>query len=128
MIDRKPLIVVVHEHPQALYRILTLLASSGYEVVGFRSLDESRGFIRENRPELVLAKNIGVGEADRVEFLEVLKSLSFSTEGVFLPPSLEWEEGGAAIQSAQDQGILRIVERLIHTVPLEIVLTQAAFS
>jgi len=127
MINRKPLIVVLHETPRTLQAIRSFLQDHGFEAAGFRSLTETFDFILQHKPELVLADQ-AVTKAEGLEFLEVVKTLSFTTEAIFLPHPLHLDGAGASIHPDHAGGLLRIVERLLHIVPLERVLNVASFS
>ena len=111
MIDRKPLIVVVHEDPETLSALELLLSEQNYLVATFTSAFRSLEFIQRNKPDLILAQEPSL-KPKGIEFLETIKRFSPSTEGIFLPSPVTLEAPGRLRQS-QAVELLRIVERLL---------------
>jgi len=112
MIDRKPLIVVVHENPAALDALEVLLSEQNYLVATFTSALRSIEFIHRNGPDLILAQE-PENKAKGIEFLEAIKRISPSTEGVFLPSPLDVEPADHRLRRGQADELLRIVDRLL---------------
>lgn len=110
MIDCKPLIVVVHEHPETLETLQLLLSEHDCLVSTFTSAARSNEFISRSKPDLVLAQD--PGPAKGVEFLENIKRLSPSTESILLPAPLDLV-GNRRLRQSQADEILRIVDRLL---------------
>src|SRR5579864_6638909 len=81
MIDCKPLIVVVHEDPEVLDALESVLTGSDYLAATFTSAQRSIGFISRTKPDLVLAQQPGI-RSHGIEFLESIKQISPSTEGI----------------------------------------------
>lgn len=113
MNNPQPLIVIVHEEDRILAALESLLGARDYLLVAFHSLERSLSFISRNAPDLVLARKPDV-PADGIDYLERIKKVSSSTEGIFLPSPLEADEVGTLRQD-HARGILRIVERLLET-------------
>jgi len=112
MIDRKPLIVVVHENPAALDALEVLLSEQNYLVATFTSALRSIEFIHRNSPDLILAQE-PEHKAKGIEFLEAIKRISPRTEGVFLPTPLDVEADARRLRRGQAAELLRIVDRLL---------------
>jgi response regulator RpfG family c-di-GMP phosphodiesterase len=125
MAHQRPLIVVAREDSQARASLGSLLSGQGYEVAAFPTLPESSEFIRNRKPVLVLTDRPGAPTTG-IEILEQIKSLSPHTEGVFLPGARAVGDEGLAARSDQEARILRIVDRLLHRVPLEVLFTRQA--
>src|SRR5579862_2597262 len=112
MIDCKPLIVVVHEDPEVLDALESVLTGSDYLAATFTSAQRSIGFISRTKPDLVLAQQPGI-RSHGIEFLESIKQISPSTEGIFLPSPLDLDPESRRLRRAQADELLRIVERLM---------------
>jgi len=112
MIERPPLIVIVHENAQTLGALEALLARRDYQVATFTRPVRALDFIRRSRAELILAEQPSV-KADGIDFLEQIKMVSSSSECVFLPSPIDLEMDGRTIRRVQAEGILKIVDRLL---------------
>ncbi|HZE98158.1 MAG TPA: hypothetical protein VE981_14100 [Planctomycetota bacterium] len=110
MIEPKPLIVVVHDNENTLAALQSLLTTWDYLVVPFRSIPRSLSFIGRNGPDLVVAQR-PAENAEALAYLEQIKQLSSSTEGIFLPEIVLESDGGLRKEQAEE--IRRIVERLL---------------
>lgn len=112
MIDCKPLIVLVHQKPAALDALQTLLSEHHYLVSTFTSALRSIEFIHRNKPDLILAQE-PENNAKGIEFLEAIKRLSPSTEGIFLPSPLDVDPVTHRLRRGQAEELLKIVDRLL---------------
>jgi response regulator RpfG family c-di-GMP phosphodiesterase len=111
MIEPKPLIVIVHEDEKVLAALEALLGTKEYLLITFTSKERSLNFIGRNGPDLVLVQRPAV-PSDGITYLERIKGVSSSTEGIFLPSPLELREDGT-LKPDQSRGIAGIVERLL---------------
>lgn len=111
MIDRQPLIVVVHEDPETLTALERVLSQNDYLVATFTSAFRSLEFISRNKPDLILAQQPDL-KPKGIEYLETIKRFSPSTEGIFLPAPLKLDSAECLCRNQADE-ILRIVERLL---------------
>lgn len=114
MIDRVPMIVVVHESPRILTAIESLFVPREYQVTTFTHRARSLDYIRRSKADLILAQEAPT-KPEGLEYLESLKAASPSSEGFFLPSPLELESDGRSLRRAQADGILRIVDRLLFS-------------
>ena len=112
MIDCKPLIVVVNENPVLLEALETLLREQNYLVATFTSALRSIEFIHRSKPDLILAQE-PANKAKGIEFLEAIKRISPSTEGIFLPDPLDLDPVAHRLGRVQADELLRIVDRLL---------------
>jgi len=108
----KPLIVIVHEDDRILAALESLLDRKGYLVITFRAPERSLSFVGRNGPDLILVQK-PASASDGIDYLERIKKVSSSTEGIFLPSPLEVAADGS-VREDQALGILRIVERLLE--------------
>jgi DNA-binding NtrC family response regulator len=111
MPDPRPLIAVLHEDEKILAALESLLESKGYLPITFTSAERSLSFIRRNGPVLVLSQKPAL-VSDGLAYLEQIKRVSSSTEGIFLPSPLTLDAEGILTKTQAD-GIVRIVERLL---------------
>jgi len=112
MIDRKPLIVVVHQNHGALEALEALLSENGYRVSTFITAFRAIDYVGRNRPDLVLAQEPR-HKPQGIEFLESIKRISPTTEGVFLPSPLNLDASGHRLCQGQAEELLRIIDRLL---------------
>lgn len=111
MVDPKPLIVLVYEDDRILAALESLLGEKDYLLISFHAPERSLSFIERNGPDLVLARK-PAATSEGIDYLERIKQVSSSTEGIFLPSPLEVTVDGT-VREDQASGILRIVERLL---------------
>jgi len=112
MIDCKPLIVVVHENPAVLEALQCLLSEQDYLVSTFTSALRSIEFVHRAKPDLILAEQPG-DPSKGIEFLEAIKRISPTTEGLFLPSPLRVDPADGRLRREQADELIRIVDRLL---------------
>ncbi|MBV8880240.1 MAG: hypothetical protein JO332_09770 [Planctomycetaceae bacterium] len=117
MIERKPMIVVIHENLKALEALERLLGGQDYVVATFTSMFRSVEYINRNRPDLILAQR-PEAKARGLEFLETMKRISPTSEAFFLPAPLDVNAEGPTLRQGQADEVLRIVDRLLGVMVL----------